>query len=288
MATPLEQVHPAEPPSSAAASARRPVRRRAVVGPPQSAEAALVARAAELLHARAGRVPARWLLPGFARDVDLVRRHLGPLHDRRMLVASYERESARIAAHPQVRVRPVLPAAAPRSPGGGLRRPLAGAGRRRRRPAVLVVPHDRPGGAAGLTFAARVDPGADRLGAELTLPRPAVGRLRFLRGAHRNALVRSSLAGCATSAPRSAVSAAVAARRSRRMARSLRPMRRLGRPAVLGDRRCSPSPALLPRRSDTSAYFSDAATFVIRFIVAPPSPTPTPQGVRRRPPGAAA
>jgi hypothetical protein len=34
----------------------------------------------------------------FAREVDLVRRQLGPLRDRRMLVASYEREGTRLAA----------------------------------------------------------------------------------------------------------------------------------------------------------------------------------------------
>ena len=56
-----------------------------------------MARAVEVLRARAGRPPARWLLPGFAADVDQVRRQLGPLRDRRMLVASYERESVRLA-----------------------------------------------------------------------------------------------------------------------------------------------------------------------------------------------
>jgi hypothetical protein len=55
-------------------------------------------RAAEVQRARAGAPPARWLLPGFARDVDFVRRQLGPLRDRLMLAASYERESARLAA----------------------------------------------------------------------------------------------------------------------------------------------------------------------------------------------
>ena len=107
MATPLEQAPRAGPQAQASAAAavppassaapRRPVRRRAVTGPPPSAEATLAARAAEIQRSGGAPVPARWLLPGFARDVDLVRRHLAPLRDRRMLVASYERESARLA-----------------------------------------------------------------------------------------------------------------------------------------------------------------------------------------------
>ncbi len=81
-----ESVPPAE--ASGVVSARRPVRRRIVAAPPPSAEQALAARAAEVLGARAGCPPARWLLPGFVGDVDLVRRQLGQLRDRRMLVAS--------------------------------------------------------------------------------------------------------------------------------------------------------------------------------------------------------
>jgi hypothetical protein len=91
-------VPPARTPATAAPAARRLLRRHIVVAPPPSAEVALVARAAEVRRARAGCPPARWLLPGFARDVDLVRQQLGPLCDRRMLVASYERESVRLAA----------------------------------------------------------------------------------------------------------------------------------------------------------------------------------------------
>ena len=91
------------------APARRPVRRRLVVAPAPSAEHALAARADEVLQARIGRPPARWLLPGFAADVDQVRRQLGPLRDRRMLVASFERESARLAALRRLVADPTVP-----------------------------------------------------------------------------------------------------------------------------------------------------------------------------------
>jgi hypothetical protein len=111
MVTPIDPVRHAEAPTTGAVPPRRPGRRRPVVAPWPSAEAALVARAAEVLRARAARPPARWLLPGFARDVDLVRRQLGPLHDLRMLVASYERESARIAALRRLAADPAAPPA---------------------------------------------------------------------------------------------------------------------------------------------------------------------------------
>lgn len=91
------------------APARRPVRRRLVVTPAPSAEHALAARADEVLRARIGRPPARWLLPGFAADVDQVRRQLGPLRDRRMLVASFERESTRLAALRRLAADPAAP-----------------------------------------------------------------------------------------------------------------------------------------------------------------------------------
>lgn len=101
MVSPLESIAPESVPPAEAPGvvpSRRPVRRRIVAAPTPSAEQSLVARAAEVLRARAGRPPARWLLPGFAGDVDQVRRQLGPLRDSAMLVASYERESARLAA----------------------------------------------------------------------------------------------------------------------------------------------------------------------------------------------
>jgi hypothetical protein len=80
-----------------------------VVAPPPSAEHALAARADEVLGARVRCPPARWLLPGFAADVDQVRRQLNPLGDRRMLVASFERESARLAALRRLAVDPTIP-----------------------------------------------------------------------------------------------------------------------------------------------------------------------------------
>ena len=89
--------------------ARRPARRRLVVAPAPSAEHALALRAGEVLEARETRPPARWLLPGFAADVDRVRRQLGPLRDRRMLVASFERESARLAGLRRLAADPAAP-----------------------------------------------------------------------------------------------------------------------------------------------------------------------------------
>jgi hypothetical protein len=78
---------------------RRPARRRPAVGPPPSAERALAAHAAAIVRAIASdAVPLRWRVAGFARDVDLARRQMSPLHDRRMLVDSFERESTRLAA----------------------------------------------------------------------------------------------------------------------------------------------------------------------------------------------
>ena len=117
MVSPLE---PAAPESIQPAEAlsmvppRRAVR-RFVSAPQPSAEQSLVARAAEVLKARARRPPARLLLPGFARDVDLVRWQLGPLRDPAMLVASYERESARLAALRRLASDPAAPPG-PRDP----------------------------------------------------------------------------------------------------------------------------------------------------------------------------
>jgi hypothetical protein len=87
----------------------RPARRRVVAAPPPSAEVALEARAREILLARSAGAPSRWLLPGFVRDVDLARRQLGPLRDRRMLVASFERESSRLAALRRLAADPAAP-----------------------------------------------------------------------------------------------------------------------------------------------------------------------------------
>jgi hypothetical protein len=110
MVSPLESSSaPSGPPGEAAhvAPARRPSR-RLVVAPAPSAEHALAARADEVLRARVGCAPARWLLPGFAADVDQVRRQLGPLRDRQMLAASFERESARLAALRRLAADPAI------------------------------------------------------------------------------------------------------------------------------------------------------------------------------------
>ncbi len=102
-------VAPVAAPAPGAFPVRRPARRRIVAAPPPSAEQALALRAREVLEARDTRPPARWLLPGFARDVDLVRRQLGPLRDRPMLAASFERESARLAAVRRLTANPTAP-----------------------------------------------------------------------------------------------------------------------------------------------------------------------------------
>jgi hypothetical protein len=127
MAGPIEQFPPVGPRIPAASAsgkptpapgaavarapgpARRPVRRRVMAAPPPSAERALATRAREVIAAREGGCPFRWLQPGFARDVDLVRRQLGPLRDRPMLVASYEREGARLAALRRLAADPAAP-----------------------------------------------------------------------------------------------------------------------------------------------------------------------------------
>jgi len=81
-----------------------------VAAPAPTAEHALAARAAEVATILAARaLPASWAGPGFAQNVDLVRRQLGPLHDRRMLVASYERESSRLVALRRLASDPAAP-----------------------------------------------------------------------------------------------------------------------------------------------------------------------------------
>ena len=67
----------------------------AVVSPPTAAPADRLAGHGELLAAwlaRSGRVPLRWQSGGFARTVDLVRIHLGPINSRELLAHSYGRE----------------------------------------------------------------------------------------------------------------------------------------------------------------------------------------------------
>jgi len=109
MVSPTEPVPSTGSPLTATVPARRFVRRRALAVPLPSGETALATRAVEVVRARSTRAPARWLLPGFALDVDVVRRQLGPLHDLRMLVASYERESARLAAIRRLAADPAAP-----------------------------------------------------------------------------------------------------------------------------------------------------------------------------------
>ena len=69
-----------------------------VVPAPAPAPAPHRALALDALRLRSGlrhahRRPARWTDPAFAREVELIRRHLAPLHNRRSLAASYGREA---------------------------------------------------------------------------------------------------------------------------------------------------------------------------------------------------
>lgn len=108
---PLELHEPGERGPARPAPVRSPRRRRPIAVPPPSAEQALASRAAEIVRSiAAGAVPSPWRLAGFAHAVDLARRQLRPLRDRRMLVVSFERESARIAA---LRRLPLDPSAPP-------------------------------------------------------------------------------------------------------------------------------------------------------------------------------
>lgn len=47
-----------------------------------------------------GRRPAAWLNPAFGREVELIRRHLGPLRTRRALASSYSREAFHVVPDP--------------------------------------------------------------------------------------------------------------------------------------------------------------------------------------------
>lgn len=80
---------------------RRPTHRDIQVGGPAVAalpvtpeRALAVVAVATLRRARRPEVrPARWTLPVFAREVDLIRLHLAPIRSRRGLAASFGREA---------------------------------------------------------------------------------------------------------------------------------------------------------------------------------------------------
>ena len=67
----------------------------AAAAPQVSADRALaiVAGATVRRAKRPDRRPARWTLPVFAREVDLIRLHLAPIRSRRGLAASFGREA---------------------------------------------------------------------------------------------------------------------------------------------------------------------------------------------------
>jgi hypothetical protein len=57
----------------------------------------------------AGRRPASWGDAAFAREVELIRRHLAPLRNRRSLTASFGREAFQTLDPTRVRPRPLGP-----------------------------------------------------------------------------------------------------------------------------------------------------------------------------------
>jgi hypothetical protein len=66
---------------------------------PPSPARELARRALDVLRrARLASPPERWLRPGFGREVDLVRIHLGPVRTRAALAGSFGREAFNIAA----------------------------------------------------------------------------------------------------------------------------------------------------------------------------------------------
>ena len=91
---------------------------------------AVVAGATVRRALRPERRPARWTLPAFAREVDLIRLHLAPIRSRRGLAASFGREAFHGDIDPGIadgeRVGPVTAAYAIRwlELGDGAPRPL--------------------------------------------------------------------------------------------------------------------------------------------------------------------
>jgi hypothetical protein len=61
-------------------------------GPVLGSALSIKAEMLSQLLARPGSVPARWLAPGFGRQVDLVRAHLRPIRSHESLDHSYARE----------------------------------------------------------------------------------------------------------------------------------------------------------------------------------------------------
>jgi hypothetical protein len=80
---------------------RRPTHRDLTLATPAAAAPhlsadralAIVAGATVRRARRPDRRPARWTLPAFAREVDLIRLHLAPIRSRRGLAASFGREA---------------------------------------------------------------------------------------------------------------------------------------------------------------------------------------------------
>ena len=100
-------LHPASGNSDASLSGR-PARQPFDAPPPPPSPARELARRAldVLRRARLASPPERWLRPGFGREVDLVRLHLGPVRTRAALAGSFGREAFNIAADDRGAERP--------------------------------------------------------------------------------------------------------------------------------------------------------------------------------------
>lgn len=98
-------------PSALSAPVPRPrVARRPTAAPAQLPEETLALHAAAVVRFLAGpHRPERWGMPGFAREVDRVRRQLAPILSREMLAASYARESLHMPGVARGGVGPLRP-----------------------------------------------------------------------------------------------------------------------------------------------------------------------------------
>jgi hypothetical protein len=93
------ELHPTSGNSDVSPSRRRPRQPFDAPPAPPSPARELARRALDVLRqARLASPPERWLRPGFGREVDLVRLHLGPVRTRAALAGSFGREAFNIAA----------------------------------------------------------------------------------------------------------------------------------------------------------------------------------------------
>jgi hypothetical protein len=93
------ELHPASGNSDASPTRRPALHSFDAPPPPPSPARELARRALDVLRrASLASPPERWLRPGFGREVDLVRLHLGPVRTRAALAGSFGREAFNFAA----------------------------------------------------------------------------------------------------------------------------------------------------------------------------------------------